>query len=227
MIKLLVMAALTATITGCATPIWETKGEAFPNMYDSNVKPISLIVVPAVNKSTAADATDLIYATLTEPFVDNGYYVMPLPLVAEVFQNEGIIDGEQLKGIPASTFKDSFGADAVLYVTINNWETNYLVLAGNVTVGLSYLLVSTTTEEALWSYDQILVVDTSSSGGNPLIDMISTAIKTATQDYLPVALQVNKDVVATMPYGEYHPLAGTDFEAQVVLKGARLKGEGQ
>lgn len=226
--KLLIGASLLALLSGCATPVWETKGEAFPKMYDAEQKPVSMVVVPAVNKTTAADATDLIFSTLTVPFADNGYYVMPMPIVAEIFQNEGIVDGEQLKGVPVETYKDSFGADSVLYVTINNWETNYFVVGGNVTVGLSYLLVSTTTGESLWSYDQVVVIDTTSSdSGNPLIDMISTAIQTAVQDYIPIAYQANSLAVATMPHGKYHPNSGLDAEANVVLQSSRLKGEDQ
>lgn len=226
--KLLVGASLLALLSGCATPVWETKGEAFPNMYDTEQKPVSMVVVPAVNKTTAADATDLIFSTLTVPFADNGYYVMPMPIVAEIFQSEGIVDGEQLKGVPVETYKDSFGADSVLYVTINNWETNYFVVGGNVTVGLSYLLASTTTGESLWSYDQVVVIDTTSSNsGNPLVDMISTAIQTAVQDYVPIAYQANSLAVATMPYGKYHPQDGLDSEANVVLQSSRFKGENQ
>lgn len=226
--KLLIGASVLALLSGCATPVYETKGEAFPYMYDAELKPVSMVVVPAVNKTTAADATDFIFSTLTVPFADNGYYVMPMPIVAEIFQNEGIVDGEQLKGIPVETYKDSFGADSVLYVTINNWETNYYVVAGNVTVGMSYLLVSTTSGEALWSYDQTVVVDTSSdNSGNPLAAIISTAIGTALQDYIPVAYQVNSVAVATMPHGKYHPQNSLDSEAAVVLQSSRLKGEGQ
>ncbi len=197
-------------------------------MYDDQQKPVSIVVVPAVNKTTAADATDLIFSTLTVPFADNGYYVLPMPIVAEIFQNEGIVDGEQLKGIPPGTYRESFGADSILYITINEWETNYLVFGGNVTVGMSYLLVSTTTGESMWSYDQTIVVDTTaSSSGSPLVDLISTAIQTAVQDYIPIAYHVNSIAVATMPYGHYHPLNGQDSEAQVVLQSARLKGEDQ
>jgi len=219
---------IVALLAGCASPVWETKGEAFPKMYDASRNPVSIVVVPAVNKTTAADATDLIYSTLTVPFADNGYYVMPMSIVAEIFQNEGIVDGEQLKGIPAETYKDSFGADSVLFITINKWETNYLIVGGNVTVGISYLLVSTATGESLWSYDEMVVVDTTAnSSGNPLVDIISTAIQTAVQDYIPIAYQVNSLAVSTMPYGNYHPNNNMDSDALVVLQSARIKGEDQ
>ena len=59
----------------------ETKQEAFPLMYPPHEKPVSMVVVPAINKSTAADAAELINSTLTMPFADNGYYVLPISIV--------------------------------------------------------------------------------------------------------------------------------------------------
>ena len=170
-----ILCALLVTIlVGCET--LETKREAFPKMYDAELKPISLVVVPAVNKTTAADAGDLITATIPQPFADNGYYVLPLPIVNKIFQEEGVVDGMQMISAPASMFREAFGADAVLYVTIEEWETNYIVLAANVTVGLSYVLRSTTTDEVLWSYKARQVVDTAGpSSGFLLLDVIKTA----------------------------------------------------
>ena len=200
----------------------ETKQEAYPSMYDLGLKPVSIVVVPAINRTTAADAGDLITATLPQPFADNGYYVLPLPIVHKIFQEEGVVDGRQMIDVPATTFRNAFGADAVLYVTIDEWETNYVVLAANVTVGLSYVLRSTTTDEVLWSYKVRQVVDTAGqSSGFLLLDVISTAITTAMTDYLPIAYRVNTQAVATMPFGVYHPQVGTDGEAGVIAKSAK------
>lgn len=200
----------------------ETKREAYPSMYDPALKPLSIIVVPAINKSTAADAGDLITATIPQPFADNGYYVLPLPIVHKIFQDEGIVDGTQMINAPASMFKNVFGADAVLYVTIDEWETNYIVLAANVTVGLSYVLRSTTTDQVLWSYKARQVVDTAGqSSGFLLLDVIKTAVATAMTDYLPIAYRANAQAVTTMPFGGYHPQVGTDGNAGVVLKSVK------
>ena len=149
--KFFATALFTFFIVGC-TQI-ETKRQAFPRMYEPT-KPVSLVVVPAINKTTAADAGDLINSTLTIPFADNGYYVFPISIVSDIFRREGIVDGTQIAGLPASLFKNNFGADAVLHVTINKWDTNYVVLAANVTVGISFVLVSTLYNKVLWSYDQ-------------------------------------------------------------------------
>ena len=108
-------------------------------------------------------------------------------------------------------FKKSFGADSVLFVTINKWDKNYAILAANVTVAMSYVLISTTTEEVLWSYDQEIVIDTGGDSSAGLLGaLIATAINTAVQDYIPIAQKVNNAAVATLPVGVYHPSAGVD-----------------
>jgi len=85
-------------MVGCAEI--ETKSEAYPKMYSESEKPLSILVLPAVNKSTAADAGDLLNSTLTIPFADNGYYVMPISIVSDIFKREGIVEGAQLLGLP-------------------------------------------------------------------------------------------------------------------------------
>ncbi len=191
-------------------------------MYDSSLKPVSMVVVPAINNSTAADATNLIVSTLTVPFADHGYYVLPMSIVDDIFKNEGITDGSQLVGMDASVFRDNFGADSVLYVTIEEWDTNYIVIAANVTVAMKYVLVSTKTNEVLWSYQAKQVVDTAGdSSGNLIVDLIKTAVQTAMTDYVPIAYRVNNMAVTSLPYGVYHPQNGQDAEAAVVSKAAR------
>ena len=220
--KLLLMISLSAFLFGCAEI--ETKSEAFPRMYSESEKPLSILVIPAINQSTAADAGDLLNSTLTIPFVDNGYYVMPISIVSDIFKREGVVEGGQLISLPSSIFKSNFGADAVLYVTINKWDKSYLVLAATVSVGMSYVLVSTRDNEVLWSYDQTIVIDTAGdSSGFILLDVIKTAVTTAMTDYIPIARQVNNSAVLTMPYGKYHPKVGTDGDAKVVLKNAKEK----
>lgn len=209
----IVLAALLV-ISGCAQT--QSKLDAFPAMYAEG-KPLSIVVVPAINETTAADAADLLNVTVSQPFTNHGYYILPVPIVADIFRKEGVFEGSQLKGVSTSIFKETFGADAVLFVTINSWDTNYAIVAANVAVGLEYVLLSTDTGEVLWSYTERVVVDTGSSSGNILVDMIATAITTASTDYVPIARQVHQTAVVAMPYGNYHPKSGTDGESKSVI----------
>lgn len=194
--------------SGCATQ--SNKLEAFPEMY--NEKPVSIMVVPSINKSTAADAPHLYSSTINEPLSNAGFYVLPIEITNRFLINEGLSQGELIVDIPPQKFYEIFGADAVLYVTINKWDTNYFVLGGNVTVAVNYILKSTKTGESLWAYDGQLVVDTSGndSGGGILAKLISAAITTAAQDYVPIARNINVTALQAIPFGKYHKMHNKD-----------------
>ncbi|WP_108944687.1 GNA1162 family protein [Shewanella halifaxensis] len=200
--KLISILFVGMMVSGCVNTL--KKQDAFPEMY-TNTLHENILIAPVINKSTSSEASEYLNSTLAEPFVNKGYYVLPVPITTEVFKGAGIIDGTELKGIPFSTYKEKFGADMVLFVTIEQWDTNYLVVAGNVTVGLKYVMVSTQTSKIIWSYSNTVVVDTGSNSGSLLVDLIATAIATATTDYIPVAQQVNLRTTQSLPVGHYHP----------------------
>ncbi len=216
MIRAISISLIVFILSGCAE--MGTKQDAYPSMYTDR-KPVSMLIVPAINESTAADAGDLLNVTVTQPFSNHGYYVMPMPIVADIFRREGILEGTQVKGLPTSIFKKTFGADSVLFMTIESWDKNYAILAGNVTVSIEYVLLSTETNEVLWSYDSTVVVDTSGSSGNIFVDLITTAVATGVADYVPVAYQVHATASEALPYGKYHPKSGLDgMQKSVNLK---------
>ena len=220
MTKLAFLAMILVMLTGCVTAPTTTKRVAFPSMYSDN-KPVSILIVPAINESTAADAGDLLNVTVTQPFANNGYYVMPVSIVSDIFKREGILEGTQLKGIPTRVFKNSFGADAVLFLTITEWDKFYAVLAGGVSVGIEYVLLSTETNEILWSYTQRVDVNTSGGSGNIIADLVATAVSTAATSYVPIAFQVNEVAAKALPFGVYHPQSGIDGDENVVNLSAK------
>lgn len=201
-------------LSGCQTT-QITKGEAFPNMYGE--KPTSILVVPAINLTTAADAAALYATTIAQPLAESGYYIFSIPFVEQFLQREGITDGEQVSNIPLNKFKELFDADTVLFVTLNSWDTNYYVTGGNVTVGAKFELKSTSSNQTLWQYDDIVVHNTSGNSGNLLADIIATALTTALVDYVPIAHIVNQRIVNSMPVGKYHKRHNTDAKDPGVI----------
>lgn len=70
-------------LASCGTTT-QTKFNAYPAMYDDR-QPLSVLVIPAINKTTAADATDYFNVTITEPLSNSGYYTMPVEIVKDIF----------------------------------------------------------------------------------------------------------------------------------------------
>lgn len=217
---LLVMLSVgVLALSGCGTMNKKPKSELYPSMYSE--MPKSILVLPAINQSTAADAPNLYSSTIAQPLANAGFYVLSTEVTQKFFRNEGLSRGEQFTSIPPQKFSKLFGADAVLYVTIMKWDTNYYVLGGNVTVGIKYLLKSTKTGNQLWTYENELVLDTSGNnnqGGGFLALLINAAVTTAVQDYVPIARRVNFISIGTIPFGSYHKAHGKDRNTQVYVK---------
>ena len=212
-------------ISSCSGLPIQTKAEAYPAMYGDK-KPLSVLVIPAINNSTAAEATDFFNVTITEPLSNVGYYTMPVEIVKDIFQKEGIVDSTMIKGLPTSIFKKNFGADAVLFVTINKWDKQYVVIAGNVSVSMDYVMLSTETSEVIWSYSATQTIDTTAeSSGFIMLDILSTAITTATTDYVPIAKQVNYQAFTALPHGGYSDQHGLDQDQSIstTMKDAALE----
>jgi hypothetical protein len=222
---LLILIFLTVLTSACA-PTKIAKKDAFPEMY--NERPLSILVLPPINVTTAADAKEYYLTTIAEPISYAGYYIFPIDVTSDILKSVGLYDTEIVSEVHLQKFKEFFGADAVLFVKIVKWDTNYAVLAGNVTVGVECVLKSTRTSKNLWQYDGFVVVDTSggsTSGGliGLLVKVAVTAIATATTDYVPIAKKVNYLVIGSMPYGKYHPGFDADRDVEILPKKIRTK----
>ncbi len=213
--------SLMILLSACG-PKYTTKKDAFPNMYEE--RPLSILVLPPINMTTAADAKEYYATTIAEPLSYAGYYIYPIEVTTDILKNEGLYDTEILGGLPPEKFKQFFGADAVMYIKILKWDTSYYVISGNVTVAVDCLLKSTTTGRDLWKYDGLIRVDTSGDSGGGgglaglLVKVVATAIKTATTDYVPLAKRANLITISSMPYGKYNPNFDKDRDAQIILK---------
>jgi hypothetical protein len=203
--KFIPIVAFLVLNTSCATIV--SKGEEFPLMYDS--PPLSILVLPPINETTAAEAKDYYSTTIQEPLVVNGYYVYPYELSNEILKLEGFSDSDLIRDAPLGKFKEFFGADAVLFTTIKKWDLSYLVLSSNLTISIDCELKSTTLDTTLWKYNGTIVVDLSGNKNQAGIaglvaQAIVTAINSAVADYVPYARIANYRAMSSLPYGKYH-----------------------
>lgn len=203
-----VAGGLSLLMSGCvAPPVMTTKAAKYPLMYEE--KPVSILVLPPINKTTAADAKDYYATTIASPLAFSGFYVLPIEVTSSILKSQGIYDTETILNQPVAKFKQYFGADAVLYTDINKWSTTYAVIAANLTVAFHATLKSTATERVLWEYSGTIVVDLTGrvNSGNPLVDLVAGAVATsiaaAAADYVPYATLVNKQILKTIPVGKY------------------------
>jgi len=216
---LAVVIAASTMVFGCATTRqMTTKGEEFPLMYEET--PVSILIMPPLNESTAADAKGYYATTVQEVVSYWGYYVFPYEITTDILKMEGIYDAELIRNVSLTKFREYFGADAVLFTTIKKWDLSYMILAATLTVSIEAELKSTKTDQVLWHYTGTVVVDLSGgqSGGGGLAGLIAAAIVTAASsamaDYVPYARQANVRALSTLPFGKYHPQHMSDQSMQ-------------
>jgi len=217
--RYLILSILVLPLLSACAPKMTTKSTAFPLMYEE--RPASILILPPMNESTAADAKDYYSTTIQEPLAFTGYYTFPYTITSEILKMEGIYDTELLVNLPLSKFKEYFGADAVLFTTIKKWNLKYVVLASTLTVSIDCKLKSTISNQTLWKYTGTVVVDLSGgdTGGGLaglIVKAIVCAVQSAVADYVPYARQANYRALSSMPYGKYHSEHNKDQQVQFI-----------
>jgi hypothetical protein len=193
-----------ALMTGCATlPPAESD-------YDYSAfrtaAPRSILIVPVVNNSVDVDASDYFLSAISKPVAERGYYVFPVNMVKRVMEEDGLADANMVHSADPTRLAELFGADAVLYVSIERWDAQYAVLTTSVTVDFKYVLKDGDTGMELWSTDQRIVYQPQSGGtGNLIGDLIYSAVQAAATkanpNYLPLARQANASAVVETHHG--------------------------
>lgn len=204
-IHLLATALVAVLLTGCASaPVVKPDYSAF-----EAAKPRSILVVPATNKSVDVDAPAYLLTTLTVPLAEKGFYVFPIHTAKTVLEQEGMYEGEQIHKQPPEQLAKMFGADAVLYVTINQWDAKYVVIQTTVTVDFDYRLVSKDGTE-LWKANKRMQYTPQNQGGGLIGAAIASAIERARPNYMPLTQMANNDVFVygptAIPDGPYRPV---------------------
>jgi len=178
--------------------------------------PRSIVVVPALNNTTEINAPPVFASTITAPLTERGYYVFPVYLTDILLKDIGLSEAGHIHQLPPSRFLDLFGADAVLFVTIEDWSTKYIIISSSVVVHMKYELKDTRTGLSLWQGEQ-QAVHSSGGGGGGIAGLIVMAIDAAVTamvvDYMPLARQANQMVFLPskgLPAGPYNPEYKTD-----------------
>lgn len=214
--RLLLIAPLLALLFmfACALPPAATLQTMYPAMYSS--PPASILILPPMNNSTAADAKEYFACSLAEAVGRKGYYVLPVEAMFGLLRDEGMYDSENISPIVLQNFNKHFGADAALFTTIEEWNKSWFLTTGSLTIKAKFELVSTSTAESIWDFSTRITVNLDSESKNVLVAMIESAVKTAMEDYFPNCLQANISAMdRALPYGKYHPQFNMDGSKMV------------
>ncbi len=145
MLRLFIFAISTALLSGCVSLPPSHDYSAF-----RNADPHSIIVLPPVNNTPEVIAPYSMLSQIVVPIAESGYYVYPTAVVDQTFKSNGLTVAEDIHALPVSKIREIFGADAALYVTIEEYGTSYVVLSSDTIVTASASLVDLKTGTVLW-----------------------------------------------------------------------------
>ena len=174
--------------------------------------PRGILVLPALNNTVNVNAPDYFLSTLSVPLGERGYYVFPAHMVKRTLEENGLSDTGLIHQADTTRLGQIFGCDAALYVSIERWESQYILIATQTSVEFDYALRSCETGNVLWTNNATLTYSPqSTSSGNPLADVIAQAIVSAVEkaapNYMPLAQQANLLALYTpgqgIPAGPY------------------------
>ncbi len=210
---LIVSLFLISLLVSCASVDGPTKAERYAQLYSE--EPVSILILPPVDRSLEIEMKDVIYSTLYTPLAEKGYYVYPPFLTLEILKQESAYDSEMFMDRDCGMFYSYFGADMVLFTTIN--ECRKSLIAEEVVVDITYTLKSTKTNEILFEKRERATQDTNvNMDVDSLFSLMAkvalTAVNTAVVDYVPLIKQCNENAFRYLPYGKYHPNYLADLE---------------
>jgi hypothetical protein len=208
--KIAAAIALMAALSACATTAPTSKD--YTAFRSEN--PRSILVIPALNNSLDIRAPEFFLSTISRPFAERGYYVFPAHMVKRVLEEDGLSDAGLTHAADPKRLERLFGCDTVLLVTIQQWDSKYVVLATQTTVRFDYALKSCKTGATVWEDTQTMVYSPqANSSGNLIADLIAQAIIAAIEkgapNYMPLTIQANTLAAGTpgrgLPAGPYLP----------------------
>lgn len=189
--KLFSLGFVILLVSACATPPPPADYSQF-----READPHSILILPAFNQTVAIEAPEFFLSTVSRPFAERGYYTFPAHMVKRILEEEGLSDTSLIYEADATAMGRLFSCDSALYITIEKWESKYLLLATTTTVEFNYELKSCKTGATLWQNRRAMsYTPDSDSTGNIWADLIvmavTAAVEKAAPNYIPLAQQAN------------------------------------
>jgi hypothetical protein len=211
----LVVALWGATSMGCATQ----------QPYDYSAYrahlPRSILVLPPRNESVEVDATYSYLSTITLPLAEAGYYVFPVAVIDQLLKDNGLPTPDEMHMASLAKIGEIIGADAVLYLTIEEWGQKYQVLSSTTVVNARARLVDVASATTLWE-GQAKAVEGSGGGGDVVAMLIIAAVEQIIESTSDRAHEVARQANAAMIfnpdqgllYGPRNPKFETDVRGR-------------
>lgn len=175
--------------------------------------PRSILVLPPLNESTAVEGTWGYLSTVSRPLAERGFYVFPVAVVDQFLRENGLPGAGEMHQVPLSKVVEILGADAVLFITVEQYGTKYQVINTTTIVKARAKLVDTRTGLLLWEGKTVVQQNSNSGSGGLLAALVTAALtqvlNTSTDAAHNLSGPANVILFNTkdqgLLYGPYHP----------------------
>ena len=203
---------------------------AYPAFY-SEPRPLSILIMPPINKTTNVDVSNVLYITMFQKVAERGYYVVPPFSAMEILKSEDAYDAEKHTFASLKKLRELTGADIVLFTNIIEWEKPNLPnvsvdlevsgsgarvsntsvrVSRKMNVSVEYIFRSTISNATIFQRTGSITYDTSvKSGlgglGGAIADMTTSIISAAMLTNMQPANASNEIILSDLPAGRYRP----------------------
>ena len=135
-----------------------------------------------------------------------GYYVYPVSVMDHFLKENGLPTAGEMHQIPLDKILEIIGADAVLYLTFQQYGTKYAVFFSVTTVAVEGKLVDTRTGQVLWEGKARCQEN---PGGHPLVVAVLRVVSSSVDVSHEFCRTVSTNLFVTPNHGllpgPYHP----------------------
>lgn len=179
-----------------------------------DASPRSILILPVVNHSVDVNAPLAVYSSLPVTLAEKGYYVYPSNTVKTILEYEGLYEPAEVHKLPTNKLAKMFDADVVLYVTIERWDTTYVLISSTTEVQFTYEFKKRD-GGTIWKATKKMqyTPENNNSTGSLLGDLVGAIIvatvNRAAPNYMPLVNSANHQVFYTdhethLPDGPYY-----------------------
>jgi len=175
--------------------------------------PRSVAVLPVLNETVSLKAPEVFRPILLNKLSMKGYETPPLAFIDGRLRERGIREAGQVNSLTPQEMGKLLGVDALLYTSVTDFSTTYLLAYASMTVGARFELKDSKTGEKLWESDhqvqeRKMGVDQKSVEG--------TLQFASGQSYVPYCQKVAEESFKTLPNG---PRAAAPAQAGCLMPG--------
>ena len=163
-------------------------------------KPRTVAIMPVLNETVDLDAPKVIAPMLYEAMQSKGYQLRSLQEVNALLAGKNIHEAGQMFTLTYQEMGDLLNADALLFCTVTDWSSLYLLIYSSVSVETKFELIDATSGVRLWEAKYKASKRCAAVDKDSFADVLLNA---ALSPYEPQAQKAVRRCLATLPGGPY------------------------